>query len=545
MNTTFDPSSATIDREMDNGRADGELPLKLPLEMIIDDRDVIRALVDYPEGEERNQFAAEALKIGVLAIKHVGGRVGADLLRQEGERFIGNVQNTLDAHKQTVQEQIENKLKEYFDSKNGRFEERVQRLIANDGDLSNLMKGLIDGENSLFAKTMLAHVGRDSLLMKQLDPKQSDGLLAVLKQSVSAELLQQRNHILDQFSLDKKDSAISRLVTELKASNTEIVKELSLNEEDSALNRLIQKVSTAQVTITNEFTLDNEASCLSKLKKELMAILEAQVETAAEFQEEVKLALGELTVRKAEQARTTEHGKAFQRVLCDLIESRIAATGELAEFVGESVGVIANCRKGDVILQLGCDSTAPGARIIIEAKEDKSYTLSKALAEIEVARKNRSAQIGIFVFSTKTAPQNLRPVARYGHDITVVWNAEDPLTDSFLWAAIEFGRLACFRAQAVEQSQASDFEAMEKLIANIEKRAANLDKIRRYAESAQASAKSIQSATTKIIKRAELDQKALDRHIGRLRTTIVDLKQLPDAPRRASHHPADSQTSSC
>src|SRR5262245_13625265 len=180
--------SATVDRlstaanGMNDENLDGEFPL--PLELVIEDREVIRALLEYAEGEPRNQFAAEALKIGVLALRHVGGQVNADTFRREGDRFIGGLEKTFDQHKQTVQENIEGKLKEYFDPKDGRFTDRVQRLLAHDGELSQLIKSFVDGENSLFARTLVAHVGRDSALMKVLDPQQSDGLLISLRKSV-------------------------------------------------------------------------------------------------------------------------------------------------------------------------------------------------------------------------------------------------------------------------------------------------------------------------------------------------------------------------
>jgi hypothetical protein len=530
MTATANAYSASVIDDTASTHGNGELPYQVSLELFIDDPEIIRALYEYAEGDERNQYAVEAMKIGILALRHVGGQVSVDQLRNEGDRFIGELQKELHAHKQTVQDQIEAKLKEYFDPKSGRFEDRVQRLVAQDGELSKLIKSFVDGENSLFAKTLVTHVGRDSALMKQLDPKQTDGLLAVLKQLVESELAKHRTHILDEFSLDNEKGALKRLTKELSQSNNEIVKELSLNEEGSALNRLVQRVNSAQVTITNEFSLDNDASCLSKLKKELMTVLEAHVESNAEFQQEVKLALSELTIRKAEQARSTVHGKTFERVVCEFIQSQITSSGDLAEFVGDNVGIIASCKKGDIVVKLGCDSNAPGAKIIIEAKEDKKYTLTKALDEIDEARRNRGAQVGVFVFSTKTAPQNLRPIARYGNDIIVVWNAEDPLTDSFLWAAIEFARLTCFRSQAIDESQASDFENIEKLIANIEKRAANLNQIRKYAETAQSSAKDIHSATAKIIKRAGLDKKSLDRQISRLRGSVEDLKKVTNTP---------------
>jgi len=57
---------------------------------------------------------------------------------------------------------------------------------------------------------------------------------------------------LSQFSLDDKQSAISRLVVELAGNNNnlqealtnkveEVVKEFSLDQEDSALSRLVRK----------------------------------------------------------------------------------------------------------------------------------------------------------------------------------------------------------------------------------------------------------------------------------------------------------------
>src|SRR3990172_3492487 len=225
---------------------DGELPYSLELELVVRDRDVIAALSEYAEGGERNEYALEALKIGVLALRHVGGQATADLIQRESARLVKDMQQTLEQHKQLVSSQLGSTLKEYFDPQDGRFSERVQRLVARDGELSKLICGLIDGENSVFARTLMAHVGRESPLMKQLDPQQSQGLLAVLKQTVDSQLTQQRDQVLKEFSLDNKDGALARLVGELSAKHgdltkdlqdkiDEVVKEFSLDKPDSAL----------------------------------------------------------------------------------------------------------------------------------------------------------------------------------------------------------------------------------------------------------------------------------------------------------------------
>ncbi len=274
-----------------------------------------------------------------------------------------------------------------------------------------------------------------------------------------------------------------------------LAKELSLNEPNSALSRLVQNVSQAQRTITNEFSLDSETSCLSRLKRELLTILEAHVKTNAEFQEEVKGALRELTARREEQARSTLHGGSFQSAVFEFLHSQSQQLGDICDFTGDRVGGIKNCKVGDVIVTLGADATAAGSCIAIEAKEDKAYTLAAALSEIEQARKNRLAQTGVFVFSKKTAPHGLRPLRRFGDDIVVVWDAEDPLTDSFLQAALELARLMCLCRKQRLQSESSDFVAIETAILDIEKSAKNLEKIGKWA-------RTIQVNGGKVLKRA-------------------------------------------
>ena len=90
----------------DSRNEDGELPYSLEFELVVRDRDVIAALEAYPEGCERNEYALEALKIGVLALRHVGGQATADLIQRESARLVKDMQQTLEQHKQLVDERI-------------------------------------------------------------------------------------------------------------------------------------------------------------------------------------------------------------------------------------------------------------------------------------------------------------------------------------------------------------------------------------------------------------------------------------------------------
>jgi hypothetical protein len=510
---------------------DGELPYTLSLDLVVHDHDVIRALSEYPSGDERNQYALEALKIGVLALRHVGGQMSADLIQRESARLVGDMQRTLDQNIQLLHGRLGEALKDYFDPDSGRFNDRVKRLVGQDGELSQLIKGFIDGENSQLARTMFAQIGP---LMKHLDPQQSEGLLAVLRTSVEAQLTLHRDHVLKEFSLDHKDSALCRLVNELTAKHGDlskglqekidvVIKEFSLNEEGSSLSRLVQNVSQAQRTITNEFSLDSDTSCLSRLKRELVELLATAERKNQQFQEEVKVSLAKIVTTRREAERSTRHGVEFETAVCEYLAREAQHAGDIVIPTAHTTGLIKNCKVGDCVVELGPDSAAPGAKIVVEAKEDVGYSLARAREEMETARKNRAAEWGLFVFSKKTAPPGLETFQRYGNEFVVVWDIEDPMTDVFLKAGILGARAMCVRDERQSASQQVDFEAIDKAICEIEKRAGNLDDVRKSAET-------IQTASGKILERVRIDREALEKQVGVLRERVADLKTTVAAP---------------
>jgi hypothetical protein len=508
------------------------LPFGLPLELLVEDRDVIQELEKYPEGPDRDEFALEALKIGVLALRRASTALDGEFIQRETTRLLETLRRQLDDHARAAQERLNVSLKEYFDPQDGRFSQRVQCLTAADGDLAKLMAGLLDGDDSRLAKTLLTHVGENSPLMKHLSPDQSQGLLAALRNNVESQLGLQRERLLKEFSLDNAEGALCRLVKELTAKHGDlskdlqskidvVVKEFSLDEENSALSRLVQNVDRAQRTITSEFSLDNERSALRRLKSELTTILEAHVKSNAEFQEEVKIALGKLVTRREEEARSTRHGATFQNAVFEFLDQYAQRRGDVAEDTSATTGLIKNCKIGDAVICLGPDCAASGARIVIEAKEEMRCTLRLAQEEIEQARKNRSAQQGLFVFSRSTAP-SMEPLVRYGCDVFVVWDAEDPQSDAFLRAGLEISRALCLRSHEAAQRQHVDFDPIDRAILDIEKRVQNLDQVRKSAET-------IKSSSETILDRVRIDREALEKQVGVLRDAMCCIKQVVGA----------------
>jgi hypothetical protein len=500
----------------------------LDLHLEIVEPDLIDELASYAEGDERDQFAVGALRIGILALRQARGRVDADLIGRETQRMLAELRGQLSSHAVQTHEKLAGSLKEYFDPESGRFHERVRQLIREDGDLEQLLRRQIGGEDSELCKTLLAHFGQQSPLMKLLSPHESQGLLQALRQTLETQLTAQRDHVLREFSLDNKEGALARMIGELTTSHGQltealekkigaVAEEFSLDKDDSALSRLVRNVEGAKTTITREFSLDDEHSALSRMKGELLSILEKQTRTNATFQEEVKVALAGMAARREEARRSTQHGLLFEDAVCGFLEFYAQRHGDVATRTGPTTGLIKNCKTGDCVVELGPDSAAPGARIVVEAKQDADYTLSKARTEIEEARKNRGSQMGLFVFSKRTAPESLDDVVRLGCDVFVVWDPDDAASDLHLKTALTLARALCIRVEKHNESREADFEAITQAILEIEKQAQALAEVTKSAET-------IKSGSEKILDRVRITRKSLERQVEILQERLDDLK---------------------
>lgn len=503
---------------------------ELELALRITDPELLAELSAYPEGRARAEFALSALRIGVLALRQVRGRIDADVIRSESERLIAEFRKGLTEHQQAVTLQLTSSLKEYFDPSSGRFNERVERLVRKDGELEALMQRQVGLEDSELGKTLSAHFGERSPLMKLLSPDESRGLLRSLGHTLEQGLTAQRERILKEFSLDNKEGALSRLVTELAESHGKLSKDLqgsiagvvgefSLDDEQSALSRLVRRVEQAQSRISREFSLDEESSALARMKRELLDVLNTHKEASAKFREEVMTVLSAMTARREEAQRSTSHGTDFEAELFRFLQAECQKAGEVATHVGNTTGRIKNCKVGDCLVELGPESAAAGARIVIEAKESSGYNLAQALEEIERGRKNRDAGVGIFVFSIHTAPEGLEPLARYGNDVVVTWDANEPRSDVFFTAALSIARALSTRAAAQREAREADFESIDRAVREVEKQTRAIEEITRFTGT-------IKSHSEKILERARIMQEALREQVRTLDEKIGDLKTV-------------------
>ncbi|HEV8414178.1 MAG TPA: hypothetical protein VGQ49_11325 [Bryobacteraceae bacterium] len=534
---------------------DAKRPSDLLLQLKVSDPEVSAALRSYAEGEPRNQFALGALRLGVLALRAAVGQIDTGEIRNAGQKLMSDVKSLLMERSGDLTNEITSSLKQYFDPQTGLLPQRIQALIQNDGDLEKLLRTHLAPQDSVMAKTLAAHLGEGSPIFRMLSPNEANGLKAQVAGALELALAEQRQHILREFSLDNKDSALARLVTQLTTNNGQLqsnlqeqvvglVNEFSLDQPDSALSRLVSRVEAAHTSIADQFSIDNEQSAmtrlskmlqntsdhidknltldddksaLSRLKRELQGTLDSIAEKNSAFQSEVRATLSALQARREEAARSTQHGHTFEEQLGEVLVQESQRQGDIPQATGSTTGLIKNCKIGDYVVELGADSAAPGARIVWEAKDDQSYDLKRALGEIEEARKNRQAQIGVFVFSKSSAPVGQPPFARHGCDLVIIWEPEDASSDIYIKVASSVARALAIRQKQEKSETTESIQEVERATRAIEKQLQYLDEFKKWGDTVKGHGEKISDRAERMKKDLLKEVEALDQEVSALK----------------------------
>ncbi len=481
-------------------------PVRLTLD--VSDAEVLAELRRH-EGEDRDRFAMAALRVGVLALRAASGQIDVGSVREAGHALVSEVRELLSARATEMTERLSSTLTQYLDPQSGVLPQRLQALMRKDGELDQLLRAHVGADDSLLARSLSSHLGEGSPIFKLLSPTDATGLRMQLTKTLEEALIDQRKHILREFSLDQEGSALSRLVGEF-----------SLDDDKSAFSRLSRMLAATSDQIGKNLTLDDDASPLSRLKRELLGTIEQLTKSNVEFQSQVREALAKLDTRKREGARTTRHGVEFEERLGALLGEEAQRLGDLHEATGETTGAIKLCKKGDHVIELGHDSAAANARIVWEAKEKQSYSLRAALAEIDEARRNRQAQVGVFVFSRKTAPEGLESLQRHGSDVVVVWDAEDGASDLVVRAAYSLARALAVRERRTDLESQEAITEIERAARGIERQIGHLDEVRRWAETVRGHGEKIVDRTSRMADDLRRDVDLLDAQVASMRTAV-------------------------
>ena len=132
-------------------------------------------------------------------------------------------------------------------------------------------------------------------------------------------------------------------------------------------------------------------------------------------------------------------GLGCGEIVSCLLYTSICAVGDALlgapctlESTANTVGKLDRCKKGDAVARFHAESAFAGAGVVFEAKHDASFTAQRALIELDEARKNRDASVGVFVMAKSHAPDGFPSFARYGTNVLVTWDEDDSATDPYL-----------------------------------------------------------------------------------------------------------------
>ncbi len=535
-------------------RAEARRPGSVSLQLEVEDAEVVAELERRPEPGERAAFALTALRIGVLALRTAGGQVDAAAIREAGTRLVGDLKELLTAKAKDMTGDLSQALQGYFDPRTGSLPQRIESLVRKDGELERLLEQYLAPDGSVLADSLVRHLGEQSPIFRMLSPTDAGGLRAQLAQTLREALLEQRAAVAKEFSLDDKGSALSRLVaemqalqgglqTDVRAQVERVVGEFSLDKESSALSRLVGRVEAAQRAIADQFsadndgsalsrmtrilddtrrqissnlTLDEEGSALSRLRRELAGTLQELSRKNTDFQSEVRATLESMRARREADERGTVHGLEFEDRVGAWLSAEAQRLGDVHEATGATAGVVPRSKVGDHVVELGPDTAAPGARIVWEAKQVQGYTLRKALDEIDEGRRNRAAQLGVFVFSRRTAPADLVEFQRHGQDFVVVWDAEEPRSDLVMKLAYSAARALAVRESAGEEAH-EVAAAIDRAVRAVEHRLKQLEEIGTWAATVENSGRKIQENARKVREELAEQVEALDAQVEALR----------------------------
>ena len=111
--------------------------------------------------------------------------------------------------------------------------------------------------------------------------------------------------IRKEFSLDNPDGALARLVSQFHQANQKILEEFSADNEESALAQMIALLKSTNDTVVACLTLDDEESPLARLRREFRKVLEEVNQGNVAFQKEIRGIFEALKARRSEAARST------------------------------------------------------------------------------------------------------------------------------------------------------------------------------------------------------------------------------------------------
>ncbi|HEV2949950.1 MAG TPA: hypothetical protein VGX70_21410 [Gemmataceae bacterium] len=188
-----------ISRVSGNGRNDCSV-IALALEVR---EPLLVAYFEPYEEPERSAKALEALKVGVIALQTACPTLDTQIVKDQFAE---------------MQKDFGDALARCFEEKDGLLPKSLNDAFGDKGTLPQFFVRYFDPESGRLARLMDGQIGPSSRFGKLFDPRNQDGVIAVIEKKVKDLVEEKLNEVLGEFSLDENDSAMSRLKTMIESA---------------------------------------------------------------------------------------------------------------------------------------------------------------------------------------------------------------------------------------------------------------------------------------------------------------------------------------
>jgi hypothetical protein len=375
------------------------------------DREVVQTFATM-QPAHRGRLVESAWSIGLRAAMTAHRLAGESRLEDVGQRLVEDFTEQLDSHQEQQQAAFARALAEYFDPKDGRVPARIEEFVRDGGELARTMAKYLSADGEL-AKVLARSFGEASPLMKRLSPTDSEGVIQVMEKNLRTALQNQQTAFAAALDPSTENGALARffvkLKADLKAASDDrdrqlavITKSLDTNDKTSAMSRFFAESRKTYADLLKSMNPEDPATPLGSIKSTLTRLLEKHAkeqqtslalieERQRKDGQELREALARFEVRRRVEARSAAGGATFEGAVAATVGAILRGAPATVETTGSKVGLRTHCKKGDVVVRFSEDHRYAGTAIVIEAKHDASFTVPKALEELEAARANRGA----------------------------------------------------------------------------------------------------------------------------------------------------------
>ncbi|MFT3695704.1 MAG: hypothetical protein QM831_21380 [Kofleriaceae bacterium] len=436
-----------------------------------DTRTDVRPHFEQLAPEQREQLALDAWMIGLRAMANAHAQAQEARLADVSRTLLEDLDSTLTAYVKKSEDTIVQGLRRYFDPADGQVTERLRSFIDDQGALAKLLDRFVGPRNSVLAETLAKQVGEQSVLFKKLSPTDSEGVINALEKRIDEVLVANQRSLQQALDPLAENGAVARflkqLSNDLASSNKTHAEQLAAalaaldaNDEQSLLRKLVRETGEARESLLRAMNPADPASPifairtaiaegLAKQSLDQDAFLRQQRERQEQLEKEMREALSRLETRRQADDSSPRGGVDFEHAVAEFIGCVVRGAPITVEETGNTVGVRRGCKVGDFVLRYTSEHAFAGASVAIEAKHDASYTEHKALAELDDARANRCAQVGLFIMAASHAPPSFPRLKRCGQNVLVRWDEHDPRTDPWLEAALTIALFLVSRTKSV------------------------------------------------------------------------------------------------